>query len=180
MTFTPAPPLRPAGTLITPGSMESLEVAFKGMVVGNPGSTAHPAANLAIYVPFVLAAPANIQSVMWNNGATVGGNIDVGVYDEAGARLVSLGSTARGTVSTVITTTTLTDTVVGAGRYYMAFLCDSTANIIAWVPAAGICEALGVLEQAVGAATLPNPATFAVTTRAYIPQFGIYAQTIAL
>lgn len=146
----------------------------------SPATAAYPAANLAIYVPFYVAAPMNVQSVVWTNGATAGGNIDVGIYNEDATKVVSLGSTSRGTASTSVTTTSLTDTVIGAGRYYMGFLLDATSNMIAWTPAAGIAEALGVLEQAVGSATLPSPATFAVTTRAYIPQFGIYAQTLTL
>lgn len=146
----------------------------------NVASTAYPAANLALYIPFCIAAPMNVRAVYWGNGTTVGGNIDVGIYNEDATKVVSLGSTARGAVSSTVTTTGLTDTIVGAGRYYMGFLLDSTANMQAFAPAAGLCESMGILEQAVGGATLPSPATFAVTTRAYIPVFGIYAQTLAL
>lgn len=179
MYFYPAPPSHGNTTVISPAAFESIGYSLRqwGLSVS---SSAYPAANLALYVPFVLSAPTNIQSVFWITGLTTGGNNDVGIYQEDGTKIVSLGSTARGAASSTITTTSLTDTVVGRGRYYMAFLSDAANNQIAWTPAAGLCEAAGVLEQAVGAASLPSTATFAVTTRAYIPHFGLYAQTITL
>ncbi len=181
MMFAPAAPFHPAGIVISPMSYESLQTALRGNATSAAAAVAYPAANLALYIPFVLSAPINIQSVFWVNGTVTGGNCDVGIYNDDGTKVVTLGSTARGSVSTVITSTGLTDTVVGAGRYYMAFLCDSTANIFAWAPGSGgVCEAYGILEQAVGAANLPSPATFTLTTRNYIPVFGIYAQTITL
>lgn len=179
MQFRPAPPFRPAGYVINPASVESLGMVIRPWGI-SVASTAYPAANLALYVPFCIGAPMNIKAVYWGNGTTAGGNIDVGIYNEDATKIVSLGSTARGTASSTITTTSLADTIIGAGRYYMAFLLDSTANMQAFAPAAGLCESMGILEQAVGAATLPSPATFAVTTRAYIPSFGLYAQTVAL
>ncbi len=180
MIHFPAPPVLGNTVIIQPTSLASIGYSLRQWSAFSYASTAHPAANLAIYVPFVLAAPMNIQSVFWVNGLTTGSNCDVGIYNEDATKIVSLGSTGRGAASSVITTTTLTDTVVGRGRYYMGFLCDGTANMQAVAPAAGLCAAMGVLEQAVGAANLPSPATFTVTTRAYIPYFGLYAQTLAL
>lgn len=178
MSYFPAQPLRPNGTHITPFSDESLGRDLRNGGFGASASTAYPLANLALYIPFCISAPINIQSVTWGNGTVTGGNCDVGIYDESGTAIVRLGSTARGAASTLILTTTLTDTVLAPGRYYMAFAHDGTNNIFAWAPAAGLCEAMGVLEQQT-AFPLPSTATFAVTTRAYIPHVGLLAQTLS-
>lgn len=178
MSYYGAIPLRPNQLFIHPQAQESVGANLHGISQVSASSQAYPLANLALYVPFAVASPVNVQSTIWMNGVTAGGNIDIGIYDESGTRIVSLGSTARGTASSVITTTTLTDTVLGPGRYYMAMAHDGTSNIFAWIPAAGLCEAFGVLEQQT-AFPLPSTATFAVTTRAYIPFVGLLCQTIA-
>lgn len=172
MSYYPAIPLRPNQAIISPGAPESLgEFLWRGF---GPSfaSAAYPLANLALYVPFAVSAPITILSTVWINGTATGGNIDVGIYGEDGTRIVSLGSTARGSASSVIVTTTLTDTTLGPGRYYMAFAHDGTNNIFGWPPAAGLAEAAGVLEQQT-AFPLPSSATFAVTTRAYVPYMGL-------
>jgi hypothetical protein len=178
MDFRPAPPFRPNPSLLTVNSFEAIGSQLQ---VWNytASAAAYPLANLAFYVPFYVAAPINVQAAFWSNGTGAGGNCDVGIYTDTGTRLVSTGSTGRGAASGYITTTALTDTVVGVGRYYMAFSHDGTNNLTSFAPVAGLNEAAGVLEQT-SAFALPSTATFAVTTRAYLPFFGIYAQTIAL
>jgi hypothetical protein len=53
------------------------------------------------------------------NGATASGNMDVGIYDYAGTRLVSSGSTAQSGTS-AFQDFDITDTLLGPGIFYLA------------------------------------------------------------
>jgi hypothetical protein len=144
-----------------------------------PASAAYPLANLALYVPFSVSETVTVFEGWVVAGATAGGNYDIGVYSAAGSLLTSSGSTAR-TNSTVNNTTTMTnlDLVPGV-RYYMAFAANSTNNYLATTHAAGLHEAMGILESTSSFA-LPSSPTLARTTRAYIPHFGLNLYTVAL
>lgn len=135
-------------------------------------STAWPLANLALYVPVVVPYSVLVTGVFWVAGATAGGNIDIGLYQENGTKVVSLGSTSRGTASAINSSFALTDTTVTPGRYYLAMAADSTNTEQASAPAAGLLEAIGINEQQTAFA-LPATATYTRTTRAYLPLFGL-------
>lgn len=136
-------------------------------------------ANLAVFVPFGLAQPFLVKEVWWYNGSGAGNNIDVGVYDTAGNRLFSLGTTAQGSASAVVTSTTLTDYTLGPGDYYMAFACDGTTNDVGgWAAVANVAAALGIGQMAT-AFVLPDPATIVPLTNAVVPYFGLNGYTVA-
>ena len=144
-----------------------------------PASAAYPLANLAIYVPFSVSEAVTVIEGWVVTGVTAGGNFDIGVYSAAGVRLTSSGSTAR-TASAVNNTTALTNLDLAPGtRYFMAFSADSTANYIAQTSAAGLNEAMGVLESTTSFVLPTNP-TLSRTTRAYVPHFGLNLYTVAL
>lgn len=82
-------------------------------------SAAWPSANLAILVPFRLPAPLLVQRLFLLNGATASGNVDIGIYDVAGTRLLSTGSTAQSGTSAV-QSVDVTDTPLAAGVFYLA------------------------------------------------------------
>lgn len=159
-------------------SLETFAPILDSRGDGGPNSLAWPLANLALFLPFATARKMTVSEVWWWNGTTAGGNVDVGIYDRAGTRIQSLGSTARGSVSTVVSSTTWTDLILEAGEYYMAFAVNGTNNIQATGSAAGLCEALGICEMT-SAFALPATATLSRTTRAYIPAFGLRCSTVA-
>lgn len=143
-----------------------------------PASAAYPLANLAIYVPFSVSHAVTAVEGWVSTGATAGGNFDIGIYDAAGSRLTSAGSTAR-SVSTIVNTTTMTDQLLLPGRrYYMAFSADAASNYIAGTSAAGIYEAMGILESTTSF-VLPSSPTLSRTTRAYVPLFGLRVYSVA-
>lgn len=143
------------------------------------GSVAYPLANLALHVPFTVSQPVTAYEGWVITGATAGGNFDIGIYSSSGSRLTSAGSTAR-TASAVNNTTTMTDQVLLPDvRYYMAFSADGANNYISAAPAAGLCEAMGILESTTSFVLPLNP-TLSRTTRAYIPFFGLNLYTVAL
>lgn len=144
-----------------------------------PASVAYPLANLAIYVPFSVSETVTAYEGWVVTGTLAAGNFDIGIYDSAGSRLTSAGSTAK-PASAVANTTTMTNYDLKPGlRYYMAFAADGTNNYFAGAQAAGLYEAMGVLESTTSF-VLPASPTLSRTTRAYLPMFGLNLYTVAL
>lgn len=137
------------------------------------------AANLAVFVPFGISEPFLVREVWWFNGSGAGGNIDVGVYDTAGTRLFSLGSTAKGTVSVPVTSTGMTDYTLSPGDYFLAFASDSaTASLFyGWAPAANLAASVGVGQMA-SAFALPSSAAIVPLTNALLPYCGLNGYTV--
>lgn len=138
--------------------------------------TAWPLANLALFVPFTLDEAVTIKRILAITYSTAGA-VDVGIYNADGARLVSSGSTA---VTNVILCRNfdIADTLLEAGRYYLAMASDATTfQAVRAAPfSTGSNMQLGVREQT-AAFPLPASATFADnTTRAYIPVIGATLQ----
>jgi hypothetical protein len=149
--------------------------------VSGGGSTAYPAANLALYVPFWLEAPATVFETYVETGTLTTSNAtEIGVYDTAGTRLFTTATTVA-TASDTVNSSGMTDFSLDAGSYYLAFACDGTRNFFASGAALGIYQAFGCLEQTgLTGASLPSTATFAVYTRAYLPIFGLNLRANAL
>lgn len=126
-----------------------------------------PAANRAIYVPVMVETTVTAYQ-MGIIVTTSSGNLDVGIYDDRGARLVSMGSTAMGAAG--FQAFNIADTVLTPGVYFLAMCVDNTtASIPRTAALAEHLRSTGVQQQAVGAVTLPNPATFANPASAYVP-----------
>lgn len=101
--------------------------------------------------------------------AVQSGNLDVGIYDIVGPnRLVSKGSTAVAAAGVQVVD--ITNTTLTPGAYFLAMCVDNTtASFNTYVLTALLYQAAGVQQQAVGAVTLPDPATFANPASAYCP-----------
>ncbi len=124
------------------------------------------AANTAVYMPMCIPWPYPVRRLFWINGSTASSNVDIGIYREDGSKVYSKGSTAQSGASVVQYVTPATPFVLPPGRYFLAWNCDGTtarAFGIQLASAGGQSQAktLGFLSQAVGAITLPSPATFA-------------------
>lgn len=123
-------------------------------------ATAWPANNRAIYFPVVVHEPCTAYQ-MAIEVTTQAGNLDIGIYDELGNRLVHSGSTAVAAAGVQVVN--ITDTALTPGVYFLAICIDTTGAAIrcsASKPALDL-QTFGVQQQAVGAVTLPDPATFA-------------------
>lgn len=153
-------------------------IGFNQAIVPYPtGTTAWPSANAAIYIPFVIGASTTIVKFFWLNGATVSGNIDVGIYDSQGNRLVSSGSTVQTTIN-VIQSVDTTDLTLQPGLYYMAMAMDNTSGVIrASAGTAILNRASGIYSQA-SAFPLPSSATFAGTTLNIVPALFLTARVL--
>jgi hypothetical protein len=144
-----------------------------------------PAANRALYCAVWVEQPM-VARRLFCRPTVQSGNLDMGIYDAKGNRIVSKGSTAVG-VTTALQIIDITASVTGTaspvllpGMYFLALNVDNvTAAMTMAAPAsAEICRIAGVQQQAVGAVTLPNPATFANPASAYIPSIGMFAGTV--
>jgi hypothetical protein len=148
-----------------------------GQFGGPSTSGAYPASNRALYIPFRLTRPFTVKTLFAVNGATASGNIDVGVYDSAGTRLVSSGSTAQAGTN-AIQEFDVADTLLGVGQFYLALAMDNTTGTLFRVALSHLfLIPQGVAQQA-AAFPLPATATFAQYASTYLPMFGACARTV--
>ena len=173
---------------IYPWSLESIGSAIlsSGSAgFGYTGSAAYPVANLAILIPFVLAVPFTVVKMFTLNGATVSGNLDVGIYtNEGGAspvlcKIVSMGSTIQAGVSD-IQELDIADTQLPSGSYYMALVLDNVTGTFfrSLIENASIAAACGVRFKTTA---FPLPATITVLDDAqthYMPVFGLTGRLV--
>lgn len=145
----------------------------------NGGSAAWPAANRAIYMPVRIPVPGLVQQVWWENGATVSGNVDLGLYDHVGTRLFSTGSTAQAGTSAK-QAVDVADVLVGPGLFYLALACSSaTATMINYDPASTLMAKFAGLYTQASAFALPATATFATPASGYVPYCALALRPVA-
>jgi hypothetical protein len=167
MSYSSAPVSNYAACILSLGTYSCIPGdTWSGAVAA---TAAWPTANLAVYVPVRIPTACVVKKLALSNGSAVTGNFDIGIYNAAGSRLVSTGSTAQsGTATEQVVG--VTDTALSAGLYYFAACHSSTGSVMAVSPVAPIAAAHGVLTEAVGAVTLPATASWAVDqTIAVIP-----------
>ena len=121
----------------------------------------------AVYVPIRVPARVTVLELGWYEGVATG-NIDIGIYDSAGTRLVSAGSTAAGSAWESVD---VSDTIIGPGLYYAALSSDTAADTYyGFADAAPRPAARGVLTETLANVTLPATATWAVDqTLGFVP-----------
>lgn len=123
-------------------------------------------ANRAVYMPVVCEEAVTVTD-MAITVQTQNGNVDVGIYDFLGNRLVSSGSTAVAAAGVQVLG--IADTLLTPGWYYLALASSSgTAVFRNSTLAAANARVCGVQEQAT-AFPLPTTATFATYTTAIMP-----------
>jgi hypothetical protein len=154
--------------VITPFSDSSIGPDLIGGI--STASNASPQANRAWFYPFSVKDPVTIMQLGWLNGITVSGNCDCGIYDLAGNRLISTGSTADAGTSS-LQVVDVADTDIPPGYYFLAFAVDNTsANLNASVMSSlslGLLWSCGIMQQDT-AFPLPATATFAKLTAKYM------------
>lgn len=118
-------------------------------------------ANTIVYLyPFRVSIPYPITYFWWVNGATVNGNVDMGVYSEDGQTLlVSAGSTAQSGASAV--QTKAVSFTLSPGRYYLGFATSSaTATFHRQNNSVASTRAAGFRQHTTSAgANVPLPTT---------------------
>lgn len=145
-------------------------------------TTAWTTANQAVYQAIIVQSTVTVTHLGVIVGATSSGNIDVGIYTEGGVKLVSSGSTAVGTIST-LQSFDVTDTTLEPGLYWLACAVDNgTATLRGSVvpitnASAATARTRGYMVQT-SAFALPATAAFAAPSAAvYVPIVNAYCRT---
>ena len=165
---------------ITPKHILSLGPAFS---TDAWASAVYVAANRAIFFPFRIPHPLLVVKLFAANGTVVSGNIDVGIYDVAGTRLVSSGSTLQAGIS-AIQEFNIADTLLGPGLFYLAVAMDNVTGTLFRGSSGGtapvpleLLVTQGMAQQAT-AFPLPATATFAQVAQDYIPVIGLTTRVL--
>lgn len=158
-------------------SAQSLGMEYAGRGGGSFISTAFSAANRAIAIPFVNTETITLVKLWAYNGATASGNIDMGIYDEAYAKVVSIGSTAQAGTD-VIQEFNIADTEIAPGRYYMVVAMDNTTGTLRQDSGSTeTSKSMGIFQMETAFA-LPSTLTPADIATARVPLIGFSQRTL--
>lgn len=151
-------------------SIDTLRDSWMTSLTALNTSTAWGTQYRAIYVPIRVPIRVTVLELGVVTSNTATGNIDIGIYDAVGTRIVSTGSTAK-SATLAVQAVDVTDTVIGPGLYYLAVNNDTTTDTFYCVSdAAPIAAAYGCLTQTLEAVTLPATAAWAVDQAlAFVP-----------
>lgn len=161
------------GTVIGPYAKgESIREVFHWFNTGQTAAAAWQQTNNVKYVPFSIRETCTVSKLWWFNGAT-GRNVDIGIYNAAGTRLVNSGSTAQSGTS-VWQVVTVTDTILVPGFYYMAMTVDGTATGTVRRNTSAVVDlwVYGVRDETPVSFGLPASATLTGVAQVGIPFIG--------
>lgn len=176
--FSSGQPFVPAPVMIGTFSRLSNLAIATAFRQGAAGSATWPSANTAIFVPFTNPRPELVKKLWSGNGSAVSGNIDVGIYDASGNRLVSSGSTAQAGTND-LQEFDVTDTVIpGPATLYLACALDNTTGQLFRNGQGSVLMRMYGLVQQTSAFPLPTTATFATIAQAYCPDVGASLRTL--
>lgn len=141
------------------------------------GGANWPANNRAIYVPIALTQDCTLQRFYMVQDGNGTGTNDIGLYSSAGTKLISTGAQTR--TANICQYYSVTATPLTAGDYYLAALGTSTTGVYTshQFSNVGILAVIGILQEAVGAATLPSSMTPATPSSGVVPMFGFSTST---
>jgi hypothetical protein len=114
--------------VLSPYSPEALPgLVTHATVLTSVASAAWATINRLVGYPVRCFSPTVITKLWHYNGGTVSGNLDVGIYDARGTKIVSSGSTAQASIN-VLQVFDITDTQLGIGDYYFCAVMDGTTG----------------------------------------------------
>jgi hypothetical protein len=127
-------------------------------------------ANKILYIPVLLEQSMQITEVWWQNGTTVSGNVDCGVYTDNGIRLGNAGTTVQAGISAVQSVST--SFLAPRGVLYMALAVSSGTATFYALADVGHPDWIGFMLEQSAAPPLPTSAIFATAAGGYLPAFG--------
>lgn len=174
----PAPRFTPPA-IMHPHHIDALGSAVSSGVLNAVSSTTWPSANKAFFYPFTLYDFVTVYQLLFWVGAASSGNIDVGIYDSQGNRIISSGSTAMSATVDTIQEINIADTELPPGNYFLAVAVD---NATGRCYSSSIADELILSEVAVyemaAAFPLPTSATMVSCTDGTVNIFSIGAQLV--
>jgi len=164
---------------IHPYSSESIGaglIATGGTVFNSVASTVL-GVDVLIYIPFSIGDRILVKQLFCYNGATVNGNVDVGIYSAIGKLIISAGSTAQ-TGASVLQLFDIADTPLDPGDYYLCIGTNSaTATFFAGTTVALTGKALGLLQDT-SIIPLPTESVFTTYALTMVPIVGLTIRTV--
>lgn len=157
-------------------------VQLGAMAATAPASATEIGANGALFVPIVIPTACTAVKLWHMNGSSVTGNIDMGIYNEDGTKVVTNGAVAQ-SGTTTIQAFDIADTALAAGRYYLGVGVSSASatHFGATISSASLMRALGVVQDSAGYSSgLVATATFAGPGASFthVPWMGISLRTL--
>lgn len=139
-----------------------------------PSTSTWPLANMAIYVPICVRAPATVMKLWWVNHSTSTGNVCLALYDSAGTRLVTSGSNAKPATANE-ETFDVTDTKIPAGLFYIGMACSNATDTFYFdTDAAPLQASMGMRTEQLASEVLPATAAWGVNqSMAKLPIMGL-------
>lgn len=148
-------------------------------VAAGLASFAWPSANLCLFAPVIVHKPFLLQQLEVVVGSATSGNCDCGLVDDQQNRIISKGSTAVGSANAGMAFN-VTDTEILPGLYFAALSCDNTtAAFTGNTDAVPLQRARGMLAQALGSVTIPNPVAFAAIANTFTPFISLLGRSLA-
>jgi hypothetical protein len=170
----------PTLPVITPGHLQAIGLHLAQFGVTGTSPASWPAANRAIFVPFVVTAPVLARELFIVDNASGSGTFDLGIYDPDGVRLVSTGAITTGATWQTVA---IPDTLLApsSGYYYMAACRSNTGTTNVYATGSVIrARITGLAKADLGSAVLPSLATLASVVDDLIPNMGVCTQPITL
>lgn len=133
------------------------------------GTVTWPAANRVILLPFYLSEAKTLAKIRIFNGSPVSGNLDAGIYDASGTKVVTLGSTAQsGTNAQQILD--IADTALSANTlYYAALILDNTTGTVGRATPGIAAGQLHGMKQVASSIPLGASLTYAAIASDFAP-----------
>jgi hypothetical protein len=158
----------PSAVITTHGSYQDLVGASSSFM---NTANAWQLANRAVFAPIFIQQTVTVFQ-MAIEVTTSSGNLDIGIYTTAGARLVSKGSTAMAAAGVQVID--ITDTILNPGTYFAALCIDNTTAAIRSAAGSTALAAMsGVRQVALGSVVLPDPVTLVTATAAMWPYIAL-------
>lgn len=133
--------------------------------------------NQGIFVPVIVPTTFPLNAIFML-GQDADGNMDMGVYDTSGTRIVSTGSTAN---ANSVVSPSISSSSLSPGQYYLAWSSDNnTTQDVNGLGAVSlyVCFAMGVK---VASSAFPLPASVSLTdpsVNTELPFIGISKRTV--
>ncbi len=139
-----------------------------------------PTASMAFGFLFGITETRTYAGAIWVNGAAVSGNVDVGIYDLAGNRKTSCGSTAQSGISAVQKQGFTASVTLTPGFYYLLMVIDNITGTV-WSSTTTLYNNLtGATKQVASAFVLPATVTYAEPTGTTVtPTVAVYESGIS-
>ena len=151
---------------------------FGAGMSGNYTPTNWPTANLAIAMPFSIPYAVTIRSAFWQNGGTLSGNVDCGVYNEDGTKVITTGSVVQAGATTT-QNASLSATTLAAGSYYLVLCLDNVTGTFYRLAPGGTQYLQGAgCQQATAAVPMGASLTFANVANNLFPHCGVAISSV--